>query len=751
MRTSPRVVPRLAAFVLVAASLMAPAVARAAAFTVTRFDDPPPNGCLPADCSLREAIIAANAAPGSTVTLRAGTHTLTRAGADTAATNASIGDLDILVGMTVTGAGNGSTIVQAGAAKGAGIHRIFDVFSANPVTISRMTIRFGTDTEAKSGGCIKNAGALTLDAVVVASCTSSVGGGGIATYKTLTLRDSTLTDNTATSASRQVNGGGIASGAQTSGAPGTVAIIRTKIMNNVARSTRPFIAYGGGFSNTGIMTIQDSVISGNAADSSAGGLSDPRFSNPDGSMTIERTTITANKATRDAGGVTNDGVMTIRNTTFSNNEAGYQCAGGDCQQSFAGGLLSTAQATSNVINSTFSGNICDLAGGGLLNSATATQTGRLNIASSTIVNNNCNLGAGVGGGQSGLTTLKNSVLANNFAGPTGGDCGGKVTSLGYNLLRSATGCAVSGDLTGNITATNPMVGALANNGGPTSTHALLLGSPAINAGTPAGCNDPAGVRLTTDQRGFNRHAMGRCDIGSYERQTSVALWTSSNAATMWQLHGSSLLGTNSLPGPGIGWTAQSYSRNPDGSFALLWSIDNAAQIWKYRADNTFLSSVSHIGPGAGWLLTSVFFTADGGYELLWTMNNAAKIWTIKPNGLLGPNVALACPGAGFRATSYSRANDLTRRVLWTATGAAKLWVLSAEGVFRSEQSVAGPTEPGTWTATAFNLNADGTFNIGWASTNWKARIWLMNANGSFNNSISLQGPTGRTLQSYFFK
>jgi hypothetical protein len=741
-------VARIAALVLVAASLVAPAVTRAAAFTVTRPDDPPPNGCLPADCSLREAIIAANGAPGSTVTLPGGTFTLTRAGADTATTNASIGDLDILVAMTITG--NGSTIVQAGTAKGAGIHRIFDVFSANPVTISRMTIRFGTDTEVKSGGCIKNAGVLTLDAVTVASCTSSIGGGGIASYKTLTVRDSTITDNSVTAPNRQVNGGGIANGSQASGAPATVTVIRAKILNNVARSTRPFIAIGGGFSNTGIMTIQDSLISGNLADSSAGGLSDPRFSNPDGSMTIERTTIAANKATRDAGGVTNDGVMTIRNTTFANNEAGFQCGGADCNQSFAGGLLSTAQATSNVSNSTFSGNICDLAGGGLLNSATATQTGRLNIASSTIVNNTCNLAAGIGGGQSGLTTLRNSIVANNASGPTGGDCGGKVASLAYNILRTTTGCALSGDLTGNITGTDPMVAALANNGGATSTHALLLGSPAVNAGAPAGCNDPAGTRLTTDQRGFSRHAMGRCDIGSYERQTSVALWTSSNAATIWQLSGSSLLGTNSLPGPGAGWTAQSYSRNPDGSFALLWSIDNAAQVWKYRGDFAFVSSASHTGPGAGWLATSVFSTLDGGYELLWTMNNTAQVWTIRPNGTSGPTLALTGP-AGLRATSYSRANDLTRRVLWTATGVAKLWVLSAEGTFRSEQSVAGPTEPGSWTANTVNLNDDGTFNIGWASTDWRARIWLMNANGSFNSSISLTGPTGRTLQSYFFK
>src|SRR5262249_49018386 len=70
---------------------------RAASFVVTRFDDPTPGGCNPGDCSLREAVMAANAAPGSTITLSAGTYTLTIPGADETAPNTAVGDLDIFV------------------------------------------------------------------------------------------------------------------------------------------------------------------------------------------------------------------------------------------------------------------------------------------------------------------------------------------------------------------------------------------------------------------------------------------------------------------------------------------------------------------------------------------------------------------------------------------------------------------------------------------------------------------------------
>src|SRR5690242_9723320 len=153
---------------MLAAAMFAPATVSAVSFNPTRFDDPAPDGCAVNGCSLREAILNANGTSGATITLQAGTYQLTIRGADTPAPKAQIGDLDLLKPMTITGAGSGATFVQAGAAKGAGIHRIFDVFAPSPgVTISNMTIRNGNDVEARTGGCVKNTGNLRLSSVVV--------------------------------------------------------------------------------------------------------------------------------------------------------------------------------------------------------------------------------------------------------------------------------------------------------------------------------------------------------------------------------------------------------------------------------------------------------------------------------------------------------------------------------------------------------------------------------------------------------
>src|SRR5205085_12129233 len=97
---------------------------------------------------------------------------------------------------------------------------------------------------------------------------------------------------------------------------------------------------------------------------------------------------------------------------------------------------------------------------------------------------------------------------------------GSIASGGYNLLGDNSGCsftAASGDQVGTSgSPINPQLGPLANNGGPTQTHALVGGSPAIDAGNPAGCTDQNNVAVTTDQRGagFPRVFGPRCDIGA---------------------------------------------------------------------------------------------------------------------------------------------------------------------------------------------------------------------------------------------
>ena len=118
----------------------------------------------------------------------------------------------------------------------------------------------------------------------------------------------------------------------------------------------------------------------------------------------------------------------------------------------------------------------------------------------------------------GKTTVENTILAN--AGTNGVNCGGIVTSNGYNLSND-TSCHFFTSA-GDVNNIDPRLGPLQYNGGQTQTMALPSGSPAVDAGNPTGCTDGLGHLLTTDQRGNPRpdaEDTGGCDMGAFERQS----------------------------------------------------------------------------------------------------------------------------------------------------------------------------------------------------------------------------------------
>ncbi|MDQ3812091.1 MAG: hypothetical protein M3336_17560, partial [Chloroflexota bacterium] len=200
------------------------------------------------------------------------------------------------------------------------------------------------------------------------------------------------------------------------------------------------------------------------------------------------------------GGIVNMGVLTVLRSTISGNDAGF--IGGGV---FNGGTLT-------MLNSTVSGNDAEEGGGVVNNGGTTT------LNSTTITNNYALhvLGGGVWNTGGGTLRVSNTIIARNNPGGDGpSNCDGTLTSRGYNLFGST--CTVAGDRTGNKVAADPKLGPLQNNGGPTPTHALLPGSPAINAGNPArpGSGDPACP--PNDQRLRPRGAT-RCDIGALEVQ-----------------------------------------------------------------------------------------------------------------------------------------------------------------------------------------------------------------------------------------
>jgi hypothetical protein len=251
---------------------------------------------------------------------------------------------------------------------------------------------------------------------------------------------------------------------------------------------------GGGILNvgSGTVNITNSTLSGNqAAGLGGGGIGNTKDG---GTVNITNSTLSANQTTADGGGIYNDDGGTV-----------------------------------NITNSTLSGNQATGGGGGIFNASTVTMK---NVTIADNAADDDGNGTGDGGGvynfSGGTVNLKNTIVAANsdetpVPGSIHPDVSGAFSSNGYNLIGDGTGSSglingVNGDQVGaSGSPIDPVLGPLTNNGGDTFTHALLVGSPAIDAGTNTGCP-------TTDQRDEPRPADGdgdgtaTCDIGAFEFQ-----------------------------------------------------------------------------------------------------------------------------------------------------------------------------------------------------------------------------------------
>jgi hypothetical protein len=202
-------------FLLLVAAAVVPLLvqtAAAASFSPTRFDDPDPDGCGATDCSLREAVLDAEASAGAdTIIVPAGIYTLTRATPSGATDDGTTGDLDINSALTITGEGSKRTVIDAND-----IDRVFDLTENANAYIARMSVQNGSGQTSgvgvgaahQHGGAIHNHGTVTLVdmAIIGSTVPSGWGGGGFtnAPAATALLQNVTVTANT-TAAS----GGGI--------------------------------------------------------------------------------------------------------------------------------------------------------------------------------------------------------------------------------------------------------------------------------------------------------------------------------------------------------------------------------------------------------------------------------------------------------------------------------------------------------------------------------------------------------------
>lgn len=546
-----------------------------ASFTVVSAGDAPFGSCTALQCTLRDAVIAANGSPGADTIQFApaitGTITLAPAA----------GALVVTGPVTIDGPGSGSLSIEANTV--ADEFRVFDIEeTAGDVTIEGVTITGGRlETVLESGGGIRfnSPGTLTIqDSIVTGN--QALNGGGIASDfdGTIEVIDSDVSYNESF-----FRGGGISNEA------GDVVITRSNLTGNVSfgsgagifsyaegditvtdstinNNTVTEAGYIGGgiYSLEGDVTISGSTISGNLSAGDAGGLyslfgtvdiSDSTFElnianysggaifKTSGSLTITDSAILSNAAVFDDGGgivnlldsiniirstiqdniagagggglVNSTGVVTIDSSTFALNSATGN----------GGGILS-ANGPVTLTNSTVSVNDAGNSGGGI-----ASEDANVTLVNSTLVFNfGFNQGGGIefdGAAAGESLTLLNSVVANNvaitnndFTAPGGGAANLSVLNsfIGNNDGTGLTAAAVA-DADGNIIGTlaaplDPMLDDLGDYGGTTQTHLPLVGSPLIDAGRSAGAP-------TVDQRGVSRPIGPNVDMGSVEAPQQI--------------------------------------------------------------------------------------------------------------------------------------------------------------------------------------------------------------------------------------
>lgn len=424
------------------------------------------------DCSLREAIISANnnsaqdacvlngSAP-YTINVPAGTYNLnvlTTNGEDAAAQ----GDLDLLVSMTIAGAGSGNTIIDGNATD-----RVFHIHNGSTVTLENMTIQNGdTQNSGEDGGGIlaESSAPLTiLSCVIDGNSALDRGGGLYVDGSTLNITNSTMSGNSANNRAGGLNLQDC-----------NTTINGSTISGNICTNNRAGGMYVYAEFGDAMLTINNSTISGNTAGGSyGGGIAILGIQGRTMTSEITNSTISGNFASTNGGGIL---------------------------------LLQGASAGTAILNlnyCTITGNTC------------STNTGSNSNGGGFAIINNAT-----------ATIKSCIISGNHDATDSGADdClnnSGTFNSSGYNIIGvsgNAEGCVFSnGNQTGDATPSGAigtvLNATLGNNGGSTQTHLLTSGSDALDI-IPNGTNDCGGT-VSTDQRGVTRPSNTNCDAGSVE-------------------------------------------------------------------------------------------------------------------------------------------------------------------------------------------------------------------------------------------
>ncbi|MFV2065776.1 MAG: SdrD B-like domain-containing protein [Pirellulales bacterium] len=484
------------------------------------------------DISLRDAITAATA--GETIDF-----------AVTGTIDLTLGELTVDKDLIIDGPGAASLTIDAGDGldnifnTGDG-YRIFniDVNSSTKIDVELRGLTLtGGDVDG-IGGAIRSRENLTLvDSVVRDNAATSLSGGIHNLGDLLTITRTTVSGNSSD------RGGGIFSN-------GTTTITESALSGNTA--TRK----GGGIEAFGTLNIVQSTISGNTAGSLYGG---GIHTSGSGTTTISQSTISDNSAGSFGGGIYTGSDTIITQSTISGNTSG--ASGGGVFAALSNFLTLT------VLNSTISGNSANSDGGGVSANGFyyygyygGDNTSATTIRHTTITGNTSDAdsnGSGSGGGlylfENSEITLDHTIVAANTDNASVAPdllwSGTSTLSFTYSLIGDNRGSSqaettdnnlIGGPIGGVI---DPLLAALAGNGGPTETHELLPDSPAVDAGgTTSLLFDQRGApypRMTDGDGDF----MSRVDIGavealglqnpSYEEGGgSLVAWTPQNNAVL---------------------------------------------------------------------------------------------------------------------------------------------------------------------------------------------------------------------------
>jgi hypothetical protein len=477
--------------------------------------------------TLREALT--NAANGDTINFSiTGTITLTN------------GVLLVTNNVTILGPGPAGLAVN-----GNGNSRVFRAQGGVSATIAGLTITNGKALGDFGGGIYNDHSTLTVSNCSLTGNSSRFGGSiyndGVGGTASLSVTDSTISTNMAGIAGAGIfnnaisgsatltvanttfignftasngNGAGIYNDGQSSGSA-MLTVVNCTFFANAA-----YFGSGGGiYNDAGTLTVSASTFSNNLAYNPGGG----GIYNPGGTSTVSASTFSGNSATSGAGifsggSSVGSATLSVGASTFSGNSASAD-GGGIFNYGFGG------TATVFVATCTFSTNTA-IYGGAIYNDGAASSNTTLRVNASTLSGNSASAGGGgifndaSSAGQA-ILEIGDTILIRGASGSNFTNTLGTVRSHGYNLSSDGGGGFLTA--TGDQIHTNAMLGPLQNNGGPTFSHALLAGSPAIDQGKRDAIPSLA---LNTDQRGQPRpfdfpsiaNASGGdgSDIGAFE-------------------------------------------------------------------------------------------------------------------------------------------------------------------------------------------------------------------------------------------